>query len=156
MTTTEFDAPITLNDGSNGRLHPHNYDGRYHGTCIVATCLGNSLNIPPSRWKSHRYSPYITTWKLPPGSSRLTYRRCILPQHRPCPKQYSATLGCYVGVSPPGTADGASDHWPTWVFKHDPAPVTKIIDRTLARFKYQYDATQVPGAWYGERWRHHR
>lgn len=45
MTTPIVDSPISIPDGS-GYWKPVNYDGRYHGTCQLQACMGNSLNIP--------------------------------------------------------------------------------------------------------------
>ena len=45
MTTPIADTPISIPDGS-GYWRPQNYDGRYHGTCQLQACMGNSLNIP--------------------------------------------------------------------------------------------------------------
>lgn len=44
-TTPIQDSPISIPDGS-GMWRPQNYDGRYHGTCLLEACMGNSLNIP--------------------------------------------------------------------------------------------------------------
>ena len=47
MTTPVEDAPFTYRDPGSGLAYtPQNYDGRYHGTCQVQQCIGNSLNIP--------------------------------------------------------------------------------------------------------------
>ena len=47
MTTPIVDSPLRITDaGSQTSYAPQNYDGRYHGTCQVQVCLGNSLNIP--------------------------------------------------------------------------------------------------------------
>jgi membrane peptidoglycan carboxypeptidase len=51
MTTPVVDSPITIcQPGFCGPqtkpYQPKNYDGRYHGTCIVEGCIGNSLNVP--------------------------------------------------------------------------------------------------------------
>jgi penicillin-binding protein 1A len=45
MTTPVVDSAISIPDGS-GYWKPQNYDGRYHGTCQLQACMGNSLNIP--------------------------------------------------------------------------------------------------------------
>ena len=45
MTTPIKDSPIAIPDGST-LWKPQNYDGRYHGTCQLQVCMGNSLNIP--------------------------------------------------------------------------------------------------------------
>jgi membrane peptidoglycan carboxypeptidase len=47
MTTPIVDSRITINmPGQAQGYSPRNYDGRYHGTCILEACIGNSLNIP--------------------------------------------------------------------------------------------------------------
>ena len=47
MTTPIQDEPLRYQDpGSQTVYSPQNYDGRYHGTCQVQVCLGNSFNIP--------------------------------------------------------------------------------------------------------------
>ncbi|HET9782836.1 MAG TPA: transglycosylase domain-containing protein [Candidatus Dormibacteraeota bacterium] len=47
MTTPIQDGPLTYQDPGSGLAYtPQNYDGRYHGTCQVQQCIGNSLNIP--------------------------------------------------------------------------------------------------------------
>jgi membrane peptidoglycan carboxypeptidase len=45
MTTPVKDSAIAIPDGS-AYWRPRNYDGRYHGTCQLQACMGNSLNIP--------------------------------------------------------------------------------------------------------------
>lgn len=47
MVTPVLDAPLKVQSpGSVGVYAPQNYDRRYHGTCQVQVCLGNSFNIP--------------------------------------------------------------------------------------------------------------
>src|SRR5579859_6969482 len=47
MTTPIQDAPFSYRDPLSGEVYkPMNYDGRYHGTCQLQVCMGNSLNIP--------------------------------------------------------------------------------------------------------------
>lgn len=47
MTTPIADTPISYRvPGSSEVYSPRNYDGRYHGTCQLQACMGNSLNIP--------------------------------------------------------------------------------------------------------------
>lgn len=45
MTTPIRDSAIAIPDGT-AVWRPRNYDGRYHGTCQLQACMGNSLNIP--------------------------------------------------------------------------------------------------------------
>jgi membrane peptidoglycan carboxypeptidase len=47
MTTPIADSPFAYRDPMSGEVYkPMNYDGRYHGTCQLQVCMGNSLNIP--------------------------------------------------------------------------------------------------------------
>jgi membrane peptidoglycan carboxypeptidase len=45
MATHVRDAPLTVVTPSE-TWQPLNYDRRYHGTCQVQQCMGNSLNVP--------------------------------------------------------------------------------------------------------------
>jgi membrane peptidoglycan carboxypeptidase len=47
MTTPIVDGPFSYTEpGWTQAYKPMNYDGRYHGTCQLQVCMGNSLNIP--------------------------------------------------------------------------------------------------------------
>jgi membrane peptidoglycan carboxypeptidase len=47
MTTPIADAPFSYREpGWTESYTPMNYDSRYHGTCQLQVCMGNSLNIP--------------------------------------------------------------------------------------------------------------
>jgi membrane peptidoglycan carboxypeptidase len=47
MTTSITDAPLRYVDPGSQKVYaPQNYDGRYHGTCQLQVCMGNSFNIP--------------------------------------------------------------------------------------------------------------
>jgi membrane peptidoglycan carboxypeptidase len=47
MTTPIVDGPFSYSEpGWTQAYRPMNYDGRYHGTCQLQACMGNSLNIP--------------------------------------------------------------------------------------------------------------
>jgi membrane peptidoglycan carboxypeptidase len=47
MTTPIVDSRFSYTEpGSTEVYTPRNYDGRYHGTCQLQACMGNSLNIP--------------------------------------------------------------------------------------------------------------
>ena len=47
MTTPIADSRFSYREpGSTEVYTPRNYDGRYHGTCQLQACMGNSLNIP--------------------------------------------------------------------------------------------------------------
>jgi membrane peptidoglycan carboxypeptidase len=47
MTTPVQDSPFSYRaPGTTEVYKPMNYDGRFHGTCQLQACMGNSLNIP--------------------------------------------------------------------------------------------------------------
>jgi membrane peptidoglycan carboxypeptidase len=47
MTTPIQDAPFSYRAPGTAEVYkPMNYDGRFHGTCQLQVCMGNSLNIP--------------------------------------------------------------------------------------------------------------
>jgi len=47
MTTPIEDSKFVYRDPLSGEVYsPQNYDGRFHGTCQLQVCMGNSLNIP--------------------------------------------------------------------------------------------------------------
>ena len=47
MTTPIQDAPFSYRaPGTTEVYTPMNYDGKFHGTCQLQVCMGNSLNIP--------------------------------------------------------------------------------------------------------------
>ena len=47
MTTPIADSKFSYREpGSTEVYTPRNYDGRFHGTCMLQVCMGNSLNIP--------------------------------------------------------------------------------------------------------------
>jgi membrane peptidoglycan carboxypeptidase len=45
MTTRIADSAFVWTKGTEV-WRPRNYDGRYHGVCMLEACMGNSLNIP--------------------------------------------------------------------------------------------------------------
>jgi membrane peptidoglycan carboxypeptidase len=47
MTTPVQDSPFSYREpGSTEVYKPMNYDSKFHGTCQLQVCMGNSLNIP--------------------------------------------------------------------------------------------------------------
>jgi membrane peptidoglycan carboxypeptidase len=47
MTSPIVDSPFSYREPLSTEVYtPRNYDGRYHGTCTLQACMGNSLNIP--------------------------------------------------------------------------------------------------------------
>ncbi|HEY6379048.1 MAG TPA: transglycosylase domain-containing protein [Candidatus Dormibacteraeota bacterium] len=103
---------------------PTNYDLRYHGTCQLMQCLGNSFNIPAVKVEQKVGIPYITDLEIAMGLTSLA-----IPDNRPAPYQWSATLGGLThGVAPLELADGAATLADLGIH-HDPVPVKSIVDR---------------------------
>ena len=134
MSTPVLDAPITLSDGSTSGYTPLNYDRRFHGTCTVAKCLGNSFNVPAVKVEADVGIPYITNLEIAAGLSSLND-----PANKPAPNQYAATLGGLTyGITPLDLADGAATIADMGVH-HDPAPVDHIIEAGTGKVIYKYD-----------------
>jgi len=139
MTTPILDAPVHLSPGPGQPVYsPLNYDRRWHGTCIVKTCLGNSLNVPAVKVEAAVGIPYITNLEIAAGLTSLND-----PNNRPGPQYYAATLGSLpYGLTPLELADGAATIADLGVH-HDPSPVDHIIDRSTGKtlFTLNPDAT---------------
>ena len=132
MTTPVVDAPVTLKDGSATGYTPHNYDQRYHGTCLVPTCLGNSLNIPAVKVEAATGIPYITDVEIASGLTELA-------TNRPAPTNYAATLGgLATGISPLHLVEGASMVADLGVH-HTATPVLKASVHATGEVKYAHD-----------------
>ena len=131
MTTPILDAPVHLSPGPGAPVYsPLNYDRRWHGTCLVKTCLGNSLNVPAVKVEAAVGIPYITNLEIAAGIT--SYATPPEPVgDRPGATDYSATLGGFP-VTPLELADGAATIADMGVH-HDPSPVDHIIDRSTGK-----------------------
>jgi len=135
MRTPVVDAPVALDIGYGRTYAPLDYDRRWHGTCVVATCLGNSLNVPAVKVEAKVGVPLITDLEIAAGLRSLAD-----PDNRPGPRSYAATLGAlHHGITPLELVDGASTIASLGIH-HDPAPVLKIVDRSTGRVIYAHDA----------------
>jgi membrane peptidoglycan carboxypeptidase len=141
MTTPILDAPVHLSPGPGADIYsPLNYDRRWHGTCLVKTCLGNSLNVPAVKVEAAVGIPYITSLEIAAGIT--SYASPPFPVgDRPGATDYSATLGGFP-VTPLELAVGAATIADLGVH-HDPSPVDHIIDRVTGKaiFTLNPDAT---------------
>lgn len=132
MTTPILDAPIHIPIPNQPQYSPQNYDRRYHGTCEVKLCFGNSLNVPAVKVEVATGVPYITNLEIAAGIT--TYQN---PADRPCSTCYSATLGGFP-VTPLELADGAATLADLGVH-HDPSPVDHIILRDTGKTLFKLD-----------------
>lgn len=130
IQTPILDAPVHLKAGDGGTYSPLNYDRKYHGTCALKVCFGNSFNIPAVKVEAAVGIPYITNLEIAAGLTSLAD-----PANRPGPQSYSATLGGVL-VTPLELADGAATLADLGVH-HDPSPVDHIVDRTSGRTIFQ-------------------
>jgi membrane peptidoglycan carboxypeptidase len=131
MTTPILDAPVHLSPGPGAPTYsPLNYDRKWHGTCQVKTCLGNSLNVPAVKVEAAVGIPYITNLEIAAGIT--SYASPPEPVgNRPGATDYSATLGGFP-VTPLELADGAATIADLGVH-HDPSPVDHIVDRSAGK-----------------------
>jgi membrane peptidoglycan carboxypeptidase len=126
MTTPIVDAPVHLSPGPGQPTYsPLDYDRRWHGTCAVKTCFGNSLNVPAVKVEAAVGIPYITNLEIAAGIG--SYANAGPGGDRPCATCYSATLGGFP-VTPLELADGAATIADLGVH-HDASPVDHIVDR---------------------------
>jgi membrane peptidoglycan carboxypeptidase len=124
MTTPIVDAPISVAVPNSTPYQPQNYDRRYHGTCALKSCFGNSLNVPAVKVEVATGVPYITSLEVAAG---ITTYATPYPNGAPCATCYSATLGGFP-VTPLELADGAATLADLGVH-HDPSPVDHIVVR---------------------------
>ena len=132
MTTPILDAPYSFPVPGGQAYSPLDYDRKWHGTCELKRCLGNSFNMPAVKVEYATGVPYITNLEIAAGVSTLND-----PYFRPKPTQWSATLGG-MNISLLDLADGASTIADLGVH-HDPVPVTKILDSTSGQSVFSYD-----------------
>jgi membrane peptidoglycan carboxypeptidase len=131
MTTPILDAPVHLSTGPGQPVYsPLNYDRRWHGTCLVKACLGNSLNVPAVKVEAAVGIPFITNLEIAAGI--VSYASPPEPAgDRPGATDYSATLGGFP-VTPLELADAVATIADLGVH-HDPSPVDHIIDRSTGK-----------------------
>ncbi len=130
MTTPILDAPVHLSPGPGQPVYsPLNYDRKWHGTCLLKACFGNSLNVPAVKVEAATGIPYITQLEIAAGIG--SYADATPGGNRPCATCYSATLGGFP-VTPLELADAAATIANLGIH-HDPAPVDHIIDRSAGK-----------------------
>ena len=134
MTTPILDAPTKFKQPNGVVYAPLDYDRRWHGTCLLKTCLGNSFNVPAVKVEVGTGIPYITNLEIASGLTSLSS-----PDNRPDASQYAATLGgLRHGVSVLELADAASMISNLGVH-HDATPVSKIVDMSNGHHVFDYD-----------------
>jgi len=144
MTTPITDSPLRITDpGSQTVYSPQNYDGRYHGTCQVQVCMGNSLNIPAVKVELGVGVPDVVQmartmgappWQQQPNGSFTNNND--LNSFGP-----SLTLGGY-GETPLQMATGASVLAAQGVL-HQPFAVTRIDQGQKTIYEHTDSAKKV-------------
>ncbi|MFN2582040.1 MAG: transglycosylase domain-containing protein [Candidatus Dormibacteria bacterium] len=146
MTTPILDAPFSFPVPGSAPYSPLDYDRRWHGTCVLKTCLGNSLNVPAVKVEYGTGIPYINNLELASGITDLS-NTCSdgnggVVENMPAPTQWSATLGGFAcGISLLDLADGASTIADLGMH-HGATPVTKITSAASGKQLWAYDATK--------------
>lgn len=144
MTTPIVDAPYTFKAPGQKDYSPLDYDRRWHGTCQLKQCLGNSFNMPAVKVEAATGIPYITNVELAMGVSHIMDRCGYKGEtQNVLPTQFAATLGGLgCGISLLDLADGAATIADLGVH-HDPVPVTKITDIATGKTLFTYDAQRA-------------
>ena len=134
MTTPILDAPYTFPVPGGHGYSPLDYDRRWHGTCELKACLGNSFNMPAVKVEYSLGIDYISNLEIAMGVKSIGDK-----DNRPAADQWAATLGSLsYGIKLIDLADGASTIANMGVH-HDPMPVTKIVDAVSGRTIFKYD-----------------
>jgi membrane peptidoglycan carboxypeptidase len=142
MTTPVLDAPFTFPVPGGTPYSPQDYDRKWHGTCELKQCLGNSLNMPAVKVEYNTGIPYITSLEEAAGVNSINGTCNFGGQtysNTPGPYQWAATLGGLTcGISVLDLADGASTIADMGI--HHPAtPVSKIVAPATGQTVYSYD-----------------
>jgi membrane peptidoglycan carboxypeptidase len=147
MTTPILDAPFTFTVPQGKPYSPLDYDRKWHGTCQVKSCLGNSFNMPAVKVEAGTGIPYIDSVEEAVGVNSIN-STCKdasgnTVSNLPGPYDYAATLGGLTcGISVLDLANGASTIADMGV--HHPAtPVAKIVAPATSRTLYDYDPTKT-------------
>ena len=147
MTTPILDAPFTFPVPGNPKGYsPQDYDRRWHGTCELKVCLGNSLNMPAVKVEYGTGIPYISNFEIAAGVTDLQSScpdgKGNSVKNMPLPQQWAATLGGLTcGISVLDLADGASTIADLGIH-HDPTPVTKIVDSMSGKTVFSVDPSK--------------
>ena len=143
MTTPIQDTPLVYRDPGSGTTYtPMNYDGRFHGTCQVQQCIGNSLNVPAVKVELGIGVPSVVdmarTMGAPPYQLANGSYTVDSPDDSFGP---SLTLGGY-GETPLQMATGASVLAAQGVL-HQPFSIARIEQSGKTVYRHADDAKQV-------------
>ena len=147
MTTPIVDEPFTFTVPNGPSYSPLDYDRKWHGTCPLKTCLGNSFNMPAVKVEQATGITYIDNLERAVGVNSINGTCKDSNGNRvsnlPGPYDYAATLGGLTcGISVLDLADGASTIANMGV--HHPAtPVTKIVAPATGQTLYDFNPNQT-------------
>ena len=134
MTTPIVDGPYSFPQKGSKPYSPLDYDRRWHGTCELKACLGNSFNMPAVKVEYSLGIDYVSNLEIAMGVKSIGDK-----DNRPAADQWAATLGSLsYGIKLIDLADGASTIANMGVH-HDPMPVTKTVGAVSGRTVFKYD-----------------
>jgi len=144
MTSPVEDAPFSYNDlGSQTVYKPQNYDGRYHGTCQLQQCMGNSLNIPAVKVEVGIGVPLVVQTARDMGAPPWQQQKDGSFTNNDDPRSFgpSLTLGGY-GETPLQMATAASVLAAQGVL-HKPFAIARVERGGSTVYQHAEDAHQV-------------
>lgn len=147
MTTPILDAPMTFTVPGGPSYSPQDYDRKWHGTCVLKQCLGNSFNMPAVKVEQGTGIPYIDNVEIASGvnSIKSTCKDSSgnTVSNLPGPYDYAATLGGLTcGISVLDLADGASTI-ANMGMHHPATPVNKITANATGQTIYTNDPNKT-------------
>ncbi|MGH7685729.1 MAG: transglycosylase domain-containing protein [Candidatus Dormibacteria bacterium] len=147
MTTPILDAPMTFTVPGGKPYSPLDYDRKWHGTCQLKQCLGNSFNMPAVKTEVATGIPYIDNFEMAAGVNSIK-STCgdgsgNLVNNLPGQYDYAATLGGLTcGITVLDLADGAASI-ANMGMHHPATPVSKIVDTSTGQQVYSDDPTKT-------------
>jgi len=133
MVSRIVDSPLRMLQPDGTWWQPKNYDLRYHGTCQLQQCMGNSLNVPAVKVELGVGVPAVVQMAramgAPPWSCHKWGKSGCVDWREDDPLDFygpALTLGSY-GETPLQMATGASVLAAQGVL-HQPIAYTKILN----------------------------
>jgi membrane peptidoglycan carboxypeptidase len=143
MTTPVVDSPVSINmPGQQPGYKPLNYDGRYHGTCIVQACIGNSLNVPAVKVELGTGVDHVVDLARRVGAPPLYTTDYVNYSANVPASVFGAglTLGAY-GETPFQQATGAATLAALGMY-HQPFGIARIVTNEGKEIQAQWDPSK--------------
>ncbi|TMD27944.1 MAG: hypothetical protein E6I92_04700 [Chloroflexi bacterium] len=140
------ERPVRDDDTGRGRallVQRQNYDGRYHGTCQLQQCMGNSLNIPAVKVEVGIGVPLVVQTARDMGAPPWQQQKDGSFTNNDDPRSFgpSLTLGGY-GETPLQMATAASVLAAQGVL-HKPFAIARVERGGSTVYQHAEDAHQV-------------